>query len=327
MATVIETHTHAVIDDDRPFKIDPNTKEIVFDGTPLKLAQRSKNSERLTFTIPATTIEGHDMKACNAVVIHFQNFGQDPGQVSKGVYQVDDLKVENDNVTLSWLVGDEATVYAGGLIFSIHFICTAVDGSIVYDFPTLTYSKITVGPTVWNSETIEREYPDIIAQFAADIDALKTGYFIMANSDGNGNVSLLNVPTTTDDRIIEQGKSKNGWNYEKWLSGTAKCWKNVTAAVKTTDWKDSGMMSFLSYGLFWTSGISIELPYPTEFAFIEHPVETAALSNGTAWLPLTLISTTHLQTDKTDSYRLCTYKIPDKDINVKIALSVAGRWK
>ena len=145
--------------------------------------------------------------------------------------------------------------------------------------------------------------------------------------DGDGNVTLKNVPTTANAYMVESGKSANGWYYEKWSDGTAKCWKNVTAAVKTTDWKDSGMMSFLSYGLFWTSGITIELPYPTEFAFIEHPVETAILSNGTAWLPLTLISTTHLQADKTDSYRLCTYKIPDKNINVKIALSVVGKWK
>ena len=127
------------------------------------------------------------------------------------------------------------------------------------------------------------------------------------------------------DYIVEQGKSDNGWYYEKWASGTARCWKNVTAAVKTTDWKDSGMMSFLSYGLYWTSNIVIELPYP--FEFVEHPVETAVLSNGTAWLPLTLISTTHLQTDKTDSYRLCTYKIPDKNINAKIAFSVVGKWQ
>ena len=150
---------------------------------------------------------------------------------------------------------------------------------------------------------------------------------LRVTNDGNGNVILENVPTTDDDYIVEQGRSGNGWEYRKWNSGRAECWKNVTAAVKTTDWNDSGMMSFLSYGLFWTSGITIEIPYPTEFAFVEHPVETAILSNGTAWLPLTLISTTHLQTDKTDSYRLCTYKIPDKNINVKIAFSVVGKWQ
>lgn len=327
MATVIKTHTHAVIDDDRSFRIDPNSKEIVSDGVPLKLAQRSKDSERLTFTIPATTIEGHDMKACNAVMIHFQNLGQDPGQVSKGVYQVDDLRVENDSVTLSWLVGDEATVYAGGLIFSIHFICTAEDGSIVYDFPTLAYSKITIGPTVWNSETIEREYSDIIAQFAADIDALKTGYFIRATDDGKGNVRMLNVPTATDDRVVEWGKI-NGWDYKKWESGNASCWRTVTATVKTTDWVDSGMMSFPllnNFGLFWTRDLKIQLPYP--FAFVSRPVETPSMTNSTVWFPLSWISTTSKQLDKTDSYRLCTYKIPEQDIEVTFSFRVDGRWK
>lgn len=127
------------------------------------------------------------------------------------------------------------------------------------------------------------------------------------------------------DYIVEQGRSDNGWEYRKWNSGRAECWKYVTATVKTTDWKDSGMMSFMSYGLYWTRDIVIELPYP--FTFTEHPVETAIMANGTEWLPLTLISTTHLQKDKTDSYRLCTYKQPDKDINVKIAFNVVGKWK
>lgn len=155
-----------------------------------------------------------------------------------------------------------------------------------------------------------------------------SGGDLNVTDDGNGNVILENVPTTDGDFIVEQGRSDNGWDYRKWNSGRAECWKNVTATVKTTDWKDSGMMSFpllSGFGLFWTSGISIELAYP--FAFTEHPVETAIMSNGTAWLPLTLISTTHLQKDKTDSYRLCTYKIPEKDINVKIAFSVVGKWK
>lgn len=126
------------------------------------------------------------------------------------------------------------------------------------------------------------------------------------------------------DYIVEQGRN-NGWDYRKWAKGDAECWRTVSATVKTTDWKDSGMMSFLSYGLFWTRDIKIQLPYP--FSFASRPVETACMTNGTVWFPLTLVSTTGKQLDKTDSYRICTYKIPEQDIEVTINFHIVGRWK
>lgn len=173
MAIVIPTHTHSVIDVDRPFVINPSTKEITAETEKLTLAQHSKDSERFTFTIPDTSIEGHDMSKCNSVKIHFENIGQEPGQISAGIYTVTDLAVADSRVTLSWLIDEDATRYTGGLIFSIHFGCLAADGSLVYNLPTLTYSKITVGATVWHSDTISREYPDIITEFEDRISSLE----------------------------------------------------------------------------------------------------------------------------------------------------------
>lgn len=171
MADIIPTHAHSVIDTARPFTIDPNTKEVRPGTDKLTLAQRSQNSERFTFTISGTTIEGHDMTVCNSVMIHFQNIDQDRTQRSIGIYKVTDLAVKDNTVTLSWLIGEEATLYAGSLIFSIHFTCTDDLGNVLYNFPTLTFSKVTVGATVWNSETIEKECPDIIAEFEARLAA------------------------------------------------------------------------------------------------------------------------------------------------------------
>ena len=149
--------------------------------------------------------------------------------------------------------------------------------------------------------------------------------------DGEGNVVLENVPTTDDDQIVESGTS-NGWDYIKLKSGYAKCSRTATATVKTTDWKDSGMMSFpllADFGLFWTkemvNGKDIQFSYP--FPFVEHPSEVACMTNGTVWFPLQLISTSSGSREKTDSYRLCTYKVPDKDIKVTLSFNVAGRWK
>lgn len=175
MAEEILTHTHEVIDTDPRFTIDPKTKRITAGTGYLTLAQHAKNSERLTFYIPEKVIEGHDMTLCNHVRIHFSNISDDLQKRSSGIYKVTDLNTEGEAVTLSWLVDDDATRYAGALIFSIHFACINESGEVVYDFPTLTYSELTVGATVWNSDTIPEQYPDVIADFEARISALEAG--------------------------------------------------------------------------------------------------------------------------------------------------------
>lgn len=175
MAEEILTHTHEVVDADPHFVIDPKTKKITPGSDHLTLAQHSKNSERLTFRIPDKTVEGHDMSQCNDVRIHFENIDQGTGKRALGIYKITDLAVSSDSVTLSWLVDEDATRYAGALIFSIHFGCLAEDGSVVYNFPTLTFSGLTVGETVWNSQTIEEQYPDVIQDFENRIRALETG--------------------------------------------------------------------------------------------------------------------------------------------------------
>lgn len=167
-------HAHAVTDQDLPFVIDPITKEVASQGGSLVVPQHAKNSERFTFTIPDRRIEGHDMSEVNQVFVHFRNIGV-KGEVSAGIYKVEDLAVADDSVTLSWLIDNDATYYVGALIFSIHFICNDESGQVVYDLPTLTYSKISVGETVWNSEEIVKQYPDIIAQLESRISALEAG--------------------------------------------------------------------------------------------------------------------------------------------------------
>lgn len=175
MATEIQTHTHEVVDTDPRFLIDPKTKKITPGSANLTLAQHAVNSERITFYIPDKVVEGHDLTLCNDCQIHFENIDEKTGKRSFGPYKVEDLKAENEGVVLSWLIDEDATRYAGALIFSIHFACIGEDGEIVYDFPTLTCSVLTVGETVWNSQTMAEEYPDIIRDFERRISALEKG--------------------------------------------------------------------------------------------------------------------------------------------------------
>lgn len=179
-------HKHPVYDTDKHFIIDPITKQISTDSPKLVLAQKSHNSERITFEIPKE-IEGHDMSVCNLVEIHYQNIdAKNATNKNIDIYKVTDLQhgtgENKDVVFCSWLVGGSATAYAGGLIFAIHFACIAEDGTIDYSFPTLSYSGITVGETTWNSGTIAKDHPDILAQFEARIQALEQGVGVEVKS-------------------------------------------------------------------------------------------------------------------------------------------------
>ena len=157
----------------RNFTIKSSTNEVLPETNDLALAQHSDKVERFTFTIADGIIKGHDITDCNSVLIHFQNTSKDLSQRSIGIYSVTDLAVAGKTVTLSWLIGEEATRYAGSLIFSIHFARIDEDGKTAYNLPTLTFARVTVGDTVWNSETIEKDHPDIIAEFEARIAELE----------------------------------------------------------------------------------------------------------------------------------------------------------
>ena len=177
----------------RNFTIKSSSNEVIPENNDLALAQHSDKVERFTFTIPDGLIKGHDITDCNSVLIHFQNTSKDLTQRSIGIYPVTDLAVTGKTVTLSWLIGEEATRYAGSLIFSIHFARIEEDGKTAYNLPTLAFARVIVGDTVWNSETIEKDHPDIIAEFNARIAELERK---VAHGGGGGGGVYFEVDDT-----------------------------------------------------------------------------------------------------------------------------------
>lgn len=178
-------HKHPVYDTDKHFVIDPITKRISTESPKIVLPQHSHRSERFTFEIPKE-VEGHDMSLCNLVEVHFQNIdAANKENNSYGIYKVEDLQADGDTVFGSWLIEGDSTYYAGGLIFALHFACLSDAGEIEYSLPTLSYSAITIGQTVWNNDTIAKQYPDTITEIEARITALE--------KDGTGGGSAVRV--------------------------------------------------------------------------------------------------------------------------------------
>ena len=184
------SHIHNVVDTDPHYKINGITRTIVnVDETKRMLVQGDHNSERLTFEVPRF-VDGHDFSECNAVEVHYVNEDAFQKNASRSFYIVEDLHIKGESeedknvVVLSWLVEGDATVYAGTLNFSIHFKCIT-NGRIDYSWNTTAFKGIMIEPAICNSQKIENEYPDAIAQLNARIGILEGNNDTLVLKDQN----------------------------------------------------------------------------------------------------------------------------------------------
>ena len=165
-------HIDKIKDTDAFFIIDPITRTIKnVSSSKTTVVQHDHNSERFTFEIPRY-IEGHDMRECNMVEVHYINADSTNG-AKKGIYLVNDLEVmeEDENrLKFTWLVSNNATANVGALRFSVRFACVQGDDTVDYVWNTAPYNGITVSTGIYNNEYIEEQYPDIIAELFARIE-------------------------------------------------------------------------------------------------------------------------------------------------------------
>lgn len=162
-----------VIDLDHSFVVNSFTREIT-SKTPQKktLVQNDHNSERFTFEVPRF-IEGRDLSLCNTVNVYYRNGGK------SGVYTVGDVAVcpfTSDTVVCSWLISQNATSNVGSLSFMLKFSHVNDTGVVEYSWGTKTYSEVKIVESIVNSDTIVKEYSDLIAKMKKDIIAELTEY-------------------------------------------------------------------------------------------------------------------------------------------------------
>lgn len=161
-------HTDIIYDSDPHFTISEITRHITnASSSKTAIVQRDHKSERFSFEMPKI-VEGHDMRECNRVEVHYINTGNN-GEVTKDIYDVDDVHVspdDADKIVFSWLLWDNATKHEGKLAFAIRFACVA-DGIVEYEWNTAPFTKISILKGINNSAEItdDEEIPDLIAQW------------------------------------------------------------------------------------------------------------------------------------------------------------------
>lgn len=166
-------HIHSIIDMDKHFVIDPDTRTIT-NATLTKsvIMQYDHNSERITFEVPRY-IDGHDMSLCDVVQVHYINISSDKRTQNVGVYEIDDLELgsseeSNDVVICSWLISQNATQICGSLNFLLRYSCTT-EGVVDYAWNTAIFSGITVSNGMYNGPAVVEEYADILEQWRQEL--------------------------------------------------------------------------------------------------------------------------------------------------------------
>ena len=163
-------HNHSIIDTDKHFIIDTETRAITNEKSgEIVMMQGDHNAERFTFELPERHIEEHDMSLCDTVRVHYLNVCSNNKDVSTGIYEVNDVKVSEDDenkITFSWLISGNATKYAGALTFIIEFQCHNGD-EIIYEWNTARHTGINIGEGMDNAEEVITRNVDILAEWNA----------------------------------------------------------------------------------------------------------------------------------------------------------------
>lgn len=99
-----------------------------------------------------------------------------------------------------------------------------------------------------------------------DSETLKKGL-----KEGNivGQIYLQQIDDPEVDYIVASGK-EGIWRYQKWKSGTTRCWCNYNVSGTVMDHPE----------FFWRSAATDPVDYPKVFTFTEVPTETATVHSA-----------------------------------------------
>lgn len=193
------SHIHNVYDSDNKFIVDGISRAIKNASTSkTTIMQFDHNSEVFTFEVPRY-IEGHDMTECNRIEVHYLNIDSTTKQENEGVYLVDDLTVNADDenkLTCSWLISQNATQLVGSLNFLLRFICLT-DDVIDYVWNTSIFSGIYVSKGIYNSDIVAEQYIDTIKAWENRLE-------LVENSIGSSGISpTIKVTAITGGNKVE----------------------------------------------------------------------------------------------------------------------------
>lgn len=153
--------------------IDPETRTITVPPEYQLLGvENDKRVERIPFRCPKIVGDNKDLSQDFILFINYVNANGDPD-----AYKIEDMQVDGDNISFSWLLEEKVTLYQGDIQISF---CGIIPGDEQEDpdknrWGTTINTDCTVLTGLKCTQQVAESNPDALAQIWAAIDELKAG--------------------------------------------------------------------------------------------------------------------------------------------------------
>ena len=170
---LLATMTEPLAEDNVYCTIDPETRVITIPPEYQLLGvENDKRVERIPFRCPKIVGDNQDLSQDYQLFINYQNANGDPD-----AYHIDDMEVDGDNITFSWLLEENVTKYKGSIQIAFGAIIPG-DESEDPDknrWNTTINTDCTCLVGLKCTQQVAESNPDALAQIWAAIDELKAG--------------------------------------------------------------------------------------------------------------------------------------------------------
>ena len=153
--------------------IEPETRTITVPPEYQLLGvENDKRVERILFRCPKIVGDNQDLSQDYILFVNYVNANGDPD-----AYKINDMQVDGDNITFSWLLEENVTKYQGNIQISF---CGIIPGDDQEDpdknrWGTTINTDCTVLTGLKCTQQVAESNPDALVQIWAAIDELKAG--------------------------------------------------------------------------------------------------------------------------------------------------------
>lgn len=180
--------------------IDPETRTITVPPEYQLLGvENDKRVERIPFRCPKIVGDNQDLSQDYQLFMNYQNANGDPD-----AYHIDDMEVDGDNITFSWLLEEKVTLYQGDIQISF---CGIIPGDEQGDpdknrWGTTINTDCTVLTGLKCTQQVAESNPDALAQIWAAIDDLKAGGG-GSGTPGKDGVGIDRIEKTSTQGLVD----------------------------------------------------------------------------------------------------------------------------
>lgn len=162
--------------------------------------ENDKRVERIYFQCPKIVGDNQDLSQDYQLFMNYQNANGDPD-----AYKIEDMQVDGDNITFSWLLEEKVTLYQGNIQISF---CGIIPGDEQEDpdknrWGTTINTDCTVLTGLKCTQQVAESNPDALAQIWAAIDEMKAGGSGGSGTPGKDGVGIDTIEKTSTQGLVD----------------------------------------------------------------------------------------------------------------------------